>query len=122
MIEWRRGNSEGEHRVRDPSLSAYGILTAVEGGRAHFQIYDDVVNTRNAKSPRPPYAGEGEVLHVVPAYAAPALCHGHPRKPVITMKTSTPNSSLSTTVTGSIQTSTRETEMRVHPVPASEED
>ena len=35
---------------RDPTLSAYGILTSVEGGRAHFQVYDDVVNTKNARS------------------------------------------------------------------------
>lgn len=35
---------------RDPSLSAYGILTSVEGGRAHFQVYDDIVNTKNARS------------------------------------------------------------------------
>lgn len=36
--------------ARDPTLTAYGIQTSVEGGRANLQIFDDVINSRNAKS------------------------------------------------------------------------
>ncbi len=35
---------------RDPTLIALGILSSVEGGRATFQAYDDVVNQKNSKS------------------------------------------------------------------------
>ena len=35
---------------RDPTVSAYGILTAVEGGRANLQVYDDIINEKNANS------------------------------------------------------------------------
>ena len=35
---------------RDPTLAAFGILGSVEGGRAVYQCYDDVVNLRNSRS------------------------------------------------------------------------
>ena len=35
---------------RDPTLVAFGILTSVEGGRANYQVFDDIVNTRNSQS------------------------------------------------------------------------
>lgn len=42
---WNEGRAE-----RDPTVSAFGISTSVEGGRADLQIYDDVVSMENARS------------------------------------------------------------------------
>ena len=38
---------------RDPTLAAFGILGSVEGGRATYQCYDDIVNLRNSRSDMP---------------------------------------------------------------------
>jgi hypothetical protein len=42
--------SEGGVEERDPTMAAIGITSSVEGGRAHFQGYDDIVSRKNATS------------------------------------------------------------------------
>ncbi len=42
---WNSGREE-----RDPTISALGMTTSVEGGRATYQAYDDIVNQENSRT------------------------------------------------------------------------
>ena len=42
---WDKGSEE-----RDASFSAFGITTSVEGGRATYQAYDDIVTQENSRT------------------------------------------------------------------------